>query len=215
MMAKARHYIIPFILFLLFTEVARVFPFHPFLVYGLKTFFIGGLLWFWRCKFKELYLWPKMSELGWALLAGLFVCVLWVGGEAYLPQIGKSQTVSPFEQGFSSAVIWFTVILRLLGAVVVVPIMEELFWRSFLMRYLIHKKFQQIPLGTYTHFSFWAVVFLFALEHFRIIPGAFAGVVYGALLCFTRNLWVPIFAHAVTNLALGLYVLYMGSWGFW
>ncbi|NPA49218.1 MAG: CAAX prenyl protease-related protein [Thermodesulfobacteria bacterium] len=214
-MAKARHYIIPFALFLILTEIGRLFPAYPFVIYALKTFLVGALLWFWRHKFRELYLSPRIAELGWAVLAGLVVCVVWIGGEAYFPQIGKSSALSPFEQEISTAAIWFTIILRLFGAAVVVPVMEELFWRSFLMRYLIHRDFQQIPLGTYTHFSFWAVVFLFALEHFRIVPGAFAGAVYGALLCLTKNIWVPIVAHAVTNLALGLYVLYTGSWGFW
>ncbi len=215
MMTKARHYIIPFGLFLLFTELNQFFPSNFFLLYALKTIFVGGLLWIWRHKFRELYLSPRIKDLGWALVLGLIVCVVWIGGENRLPRIGESEAFSPFAQSLSTSAIWGTIIFRLLGAVIVVPVMEELFWRSFLMRYLIRRDFYQVPLGTYTHFSFWTVVLLFALEHFRIIPAAFAGIVYGGLLCFTGNLWVPIFAHAVTNLALGLYVLYTGSWGFW
>ncbi len=214
-MAKARHYVIPFGLFLFLTELSRYFPGQFYLIYAFKTVLVGAFLWLWREKFRELYSLPKPKEVGLALFAGLLVCVIWVGGEAFFPQTGASKAFSPFGQDLPRSVVLLQIFFRLLGAVVVVAVLEELFWRSFLMRYLIDKNFQQVPLGTYTHFSFWAVVFLFALEHFRIVPGAMAGALYGALLCFTRNIWVPILAHATTNLALGLYVLRTGSWGFW
>ncbi len=214
-MAKARHYILPFLIFLLLTEASRYFLSYFFVVYALKTLLVGGLLWCWRKKFQELYVRPDWKELFVAVGAGFLVFIFWIAGENFFPQLGKPDGYSPYQQAFSTTLVCLTILFRLIGAAVVVPIMEELFWRSFLMRYLIDRKFLKIPLGTYTHLSFWAVVFLFALEHFRIIPGALAGITYGGLLCVTRKIWVPIMAHALTNLSLGIYVLATGQWKFW
>ncbi|OAG27452.1 CAAX prenyl protease-related protein [Thermodesulfatator autotrophicus] len=215
-MAKTRHYIVPFGLFLALTFLGSYIPskFH-FYLYALKTFSVGFLLFYWRRKFVELYTSIKAQEILLALVSGLFVLVCWIGAEGILPTIGTPRVVSPFEETSSPGLAWSFIIIRLFGAAVVVPVLEELFWRSFLMRYLIDKDFHKVPLGAYTHFSFWTIAILFALEHFRIFPGFLAGVVYGSLLCYTRNIWGPILSHVVTNLGLGLYVLFTGQWIFW
>ena len=105
--------------------------------------------------------------------------------------------------------------MRLVGAAVVVPIMEELFWGSFLMRYLINTDFRSVPMGAFTWFSFMGVAILFGLEHHRVIGGIIAGVIYGLLLIRQKKLKGVILAHGITNLGLGIYVLLTGNWMFW
>jgi len=104
---------------------------------------------------------------------------------------------------------------RLIGAGVVVPVMEELFWRSFLMRYLINPNFRSVPMGAFAWFSFIGVAILFGLEHHRVIVGIVAGVIYNLLLILQKKLRGAILAHGITNLGLGIYVLLTGSWMFW
>ncbi|WP_456370088.1 CAAX prenyl protease-related protein [Thermodesulfatator atlanticus] len=215
-MAQTRHYVIPFAVFLGLTFIGSKLPSHfVFPVYMLKTFLVGGLLFCWRRHYQELYTRISLKEILLACITGLAVLVVWVGGEGLFPKIGTPSDTSPLAQGASSLVAFSWIAARIFGAVIVVPIMEELFWRSFLMRYLIDKDFQKVPLGAYTHFSFWVTALLFALEHFRVVPGFFAGVVYGGLLCYTHNLWVPILSHMVTNLGLAIYVLITHQWQFW
>jgi CAAX prenyl protease-like protein len=125
-----------------------------------------------------------------------------------------SQGFDPFALA-SGPLLWGLVGVRLAGAVLVVPVMEELFWRSFAMRYLIDSRFREVPLGRFTWFSFTAVALAFGLEHHHWLPGIAAGIVYGLLLVRSGNLFTPILAHGVTNLALGLYVLVTRNWEFW
>jgi len=108
-------------------------------------------------------------------------------------------------------------VARVTGACLVVPVMEELLWRSFLMRWLINKDFLGVSLGTYTHISFWITVFCFVSVHRPWEWGVtlVAGILYGAYLVRTKNLVGCVIAHAVTNLGLAVYVVYSGSWFYW
>jgi CAAX prenyl protease-like protein len=93
--------------------------------------------------------------------------------------------------------------------------MEELFWRSFLIRYLISSKFESVPVGAVTPFSFVATVVLFGLEHDLWLAGMVAGAAYTGLLVYTKRLWPCILAHALTNFALGIHVLMTHEWKWW
>jgi hypothetical protein len=93
--------------------------------------------------------------------------------------------------------------------------MEELFWRSFLLRYLVTSPFTSVRLGTFTPPSFGATVILFGLEHHLWLAGMLAGVAYAFILYTTHRLWPCIVAHAITNLLLGIHVLLTGEWQWW
>ena len=111
--------------------------------------------------------------------------------------------------------IYLLIFFRLLGAVIVVPIFEELFWRSFALRWLIDENFNSVPIGTFTWFSATAVILAFGFEHHRWLAGILAGVLYHALLYYKKDLSACVIAHAVTNLLLGIYVLSTQQWSFW
>lgn len=111
---------------------------------------------------------------------------------------------------------WPVLALRLVRAVVIVPIAEELFWRAWLMRWLIDNDFKKVPLGKYTALSFWAVAVLFASEHGPYWDvGLVAGIIYNWWMVRTRSLGDLILAHAVTNFILGAYVIAAGKWEYW
>jgi len=106
--------------------------------------------------------------------------------------------------------------LRTIRAVIIVPVIEELFWRAWLMRWLISEDFKKIPLGAFTRFSFWAVAVLFASEHGSYWDvGLIAGIVYNWWMIRTKNLGDLILAHAVTNACLCAYVIQAGKWEYW
>jgi CAAX prenyl protease-like protein len=106
--------------------------------------------------------------------------------------------------------------LRLGRAALLVPIIEELFWRGWLPRWLQNSQFARIPLGQYTSFAFWTTAVLFAAEHGPFWEvGLVCGVIYNWWMRRTRSLGDLMLVHAVTNLALSVYVIVTGRWMFW
>ncbi|MGP8246071.1 MAG: CAAX prenyl protease-related protein [Bryobacteraceae bacterium] len=106
--------------------------------------------------------------------------------------------------------------LRMVGSVLLVPVIEELFWRAWLMRWLISPHIEAVPLGAYNRWAFWVTAALFAAEHGPYWEvGLAAGIVYNWWMVRTSSLGGCILAHAVTNLALGLFVIGSGQWQYW
>jgi hypothetical protein len=185
-------------------------------VYPLRVLAAAIALWIYRSSYSELR-WKELAEpkqIAATLTVGIAVFCLWIGAASVLGTDGNPRGFNPtlFEDPF---VRWALIAARLSGAVLVVPIMEELFWRSFLLRYLVRTDFQQVPIGLFTWSSFVISVLLFGFEHHLIIAGMIAGTAYNMLLYYTRSIAHCTVAHSVTNLLLGVYVLYTGSWYFW
>lgn len=209
-------YVAPFVIFILITSLTNYFPAHRDIIYITKTFAVGALLWFWRRHYVQ-DMKPRLGLTGYltAFLAGLLVLVLWIVPDGVLPKISTPVGFNPYSFGWPQHAVVVLIAIRLAGAALVVPVMEELFWRSFIMRYAINPDFRSVPLGTFSLFSFSVTVILFGLEHFRVIQGVFAGIIYGWLAVKQKTLRGSIPAHATTNLGLGIYVLYEESWLFW
>ena len=110
---------------------------------------------------------------------------------------------------------WPVALVRLAGIALVVPVMEELFWRSLVLRWIEDRDFQHVSPRQVGAKSFIIVTVLFALEHDHWVGGALAGAAYNWLYMRSGNLWVPILAHVLTNATLGLWVLYSHQWQFW
>ena len=220
--------VLPFAIYLFFLALAEVIawtlphlsagaalgPWANLWIYPLKTAAVLAVL---------VYFWPRYDELNapravkprdglLAVVVGVVVYVLWVRMDWPWATQGQPGAYNPLLAGDLGKVL---VAIRLLGAVIVVPVMEELFWRSFLLRYLISSRFEAIPLGSFTVFSFLATVTLFGLEHHLWLAGMMAGAAYTLMLYGTRRLWPSIIAHAVTNLALGIHVLLTQEWNWW
>jgi len=110
----------------------------------------------------------------------------------------------------------FFIAVRVLESAILVPVLEELFWRGWLMRWAIRPDFESVPLGQYTALSFWAVALLFASEHGPYWEvGLIAGVAYNWWCVRTRNLADCMLAHGVTNALLAGYVLLFNQWQYW
>jgi CAAX prenyl protease-like protein len=108
---------------------------------------------------------------------------------------------------------------RFVRLVVVVPLVEEIFWRGFLMRWLIDpdRPFTATPFGTYAPRAVALTTAAFMLAH---APSDwFGALVFGLAMAWlavrTKSLAACVAMHAVANLALGVYVMATRSWGFW
>lgn len=191
------------------TYLLAVLPIGDGSAYLMKTLITGSTL---AVFWSRLRIDIKWTVDGLALISGLGVFGVWIGMEGHYPQIGHS-VFDPAMAGHDASSI--SIGIRLIGASLLVPVIEEIFWRAFVMRFLIASQFNKIPLGQFTWYAFVLTAVAFGFEHHRWLPGIVAGAVYGALLCRTRNLFSSIQAHAVTNLLLGFYVIYTKQWVFW
>ena len=211
MKSPAWPFVAPFFLFMIFLAVEGWFPDQHYLLYPFKTIGVGAvILWFWRAL-------PSLRPAapGLSVAVGVIVVALWIGLDPWVvhydqPLIGRN----PFLL-YPAGEAWVLFAFRLLGIALCVPVMEELFWRGFLMRWLIKEDFSSVPLGTYQPLSFWVTTALFAVEHgSEWALGLMAGVIYGAWFVRTKSLGSVMLAHGVTNLLLALYCLVSGDWHF-
>ena len=203
-------YVVPFVIFGVFTFIAPLFNISRVLIYPVKTVLVAAsLVCFWNVYKQEIrfsFNWP-------AVISGIFVFFIWVLPEGLYPQIGNSE-FNPYGQTGIFGV-YLAIAFRMLGASLIVPLMEELFWRSFALRFAIRSDFKSIPLGQFSWFSFIFVSLLFGFEHHRWLVGIVAGIVYAGVLYRSKNLFDPILSHAITNFLLGLYVISTHQWSFW
>jgi len=155
------------------------------------------------------------------LVGGLLVCAMWIAPEHFtwyrtwleLP-VGVPPPApgpSPYEPAVCG---WPLTVAKLVGSAFVIAPAEEVFFRSFLYRRLQAEDFRAVPLSRFDLSSFLWMVFLFTLEHDRPVVAALAGAAYG-FIAIRFGLGSAIVAHVVTNLALGLHVIYRGEWWFW
>lgn len=110
---------------------------------------------------------------------------------------------------------WVFVFTRLMGSAVVIAVIEEFFWRSWLTRWVEKEDFLQTDPGKISNRALVIAALLFATVHVRWIAGLFCGLLYGAYYRKTKDIWAVGIAHGVTNLLLGLYVLWSGKYEFW
>lgn len=201
-------YVVPFVLFGILTYIPPLFHISRGVIYPLKTVLVAAcLIYFWGIYKHEI----SFSFSWLAVISGIVVFIIWVLSEGLYPQIGNSE----FNPNSHVNGAYLSIAFRMVGASLIVPVMEELFWRSFALRFTIRSDFQSVPLGQFSWFSFIFVSLLFGFEHHRWLAGIVAGIVYAVVLYRRRNLFDPIVSHAITNLLLGLYVISTGQWSFW
>lgn len=182
-------------------------------LYAVKIGVVLGMLLYWRRSYSEL-MWTPLGAraiLG-ALVAGVVVFLLWINLDAHWMRIGNPDGYDPRNDG---RIEWGLVLLRIAGAALVVPVMEELFWRSFLLRWIDKQDFLRADPRLASAKAFVISVLLFGFEHNLWLAGIVAGAAYSLLYMRSQSLWSPILAHGVTNGVLGLWIISGGHWIYW
>ncbi|HVT87894.1 MAG TPA: CAAX prenyl protease-related protein [Tepidisphaeraceae bacterium] len=211
-------YIIPMGIFLILTQAGVLWPaFFPwsYVLKAVLTAIALGLLW------------PNYTRIRWnhwwlGVIVGVAGIVQWVGMQLFLQRFSffkPSPDVFDPMAYFADrpAMMWAFIAIRVASAALVVPVMEELFWRDFLWReYLAPNDFKLAGVGEWDWTAFLLVSGLFATVHGNWwLTAIFWGMMIGALLVYTKSLGACIIAHGVTNLLLAIYVLYTHDWAFW
>jgi hypothetical protein len=98
---------------------------------------------------------------------------------------------------------------------IVVPPLEEVFYRSFLYRYLASQNFLAIPLNKFLPFPFFATAIVFGFSHNEWLAGILCGMAYQWLVLRKNRLGDAMTAHAITNFLLGAWIVWKHAWNFW
>jgi CAAX prenyl protease-like protein len=182
-------------------------------IYSLKTAIGAWLIWLVR---------PYVEEMRWkfsweAMAVGAAVFAAWVGLDGLYPVfVERPGTFDPNRAyGAGSAPARIYICARILGSSLVVPVLEEVFYRSFLYRFLIQAQFLQIPLGRFNMRAFLVAGVAFGVGHYEWLPGILCAFAYQSLVCRKDRLGDAITAHAITNLLLALWVVFRPAYQFW
>lgn len=204
----------------------------PFIVFALLTVAQGtrGGLWPFALYLAKVIAgavligmtWRRVEEMRWrwsweAVVVGVVVFGLWVGLDPYLPRwqrVGAEwNPVAAFGAGSVLAVGFMT--MRVVGMSLVVPMIEEVFYRSLLYRYLISPDPLSVSFRRFAWLPFVATAAVFGISHNEWVSGILCGLLYQGLVLWKGRLGDAITAHSITNLLLGLWVVWKGAWHFW
>ena len=227
---------VPFILFVLLTGLQGKFgPASAYWIYLAKNLVGIWLLFEMR---------PFVAEMRWAfsweaVVVGVGIFVLWIGisgawttqdslwkktgVDFLLAQLGVSHSpVSPvsiwdpqIQFGGFTPIAWSLMMVHVLGMTFIVPPLEEVFYRSFLYRYLADQNFLKVPLNKFLPMPFIATAAIFGFSHNEWLAGIFCGAAYQWLVLRKNRLGDAMTAHAITNFLLGLWVVWKHAWNFW
>jgi len=210
-------YWIPMVVFGALTVAEGYLPLSMYpAAYIVKAIAVTACLLVFRAPLADIRIDLSMRLLVPSILIGLVVCAAWIGIDKYVPypHLGERTAFDPTTLRSSA---WWAPFLavRFYGLVLMVPVMEEVFWRSFLLRYLTNANFRQLPVGTFSTSALMIMLAASALAHPEWLVAIMASLAYALWLRRTRSLFGAIVAHAVTNATLGAYVLVTEDWQYW
>jgi uncharacterized protein len=212
-------YVAPFALFFIFLEFFGRFPVDTRFEAPIRVLIMAAV-----CVF----FWPpdiciRPSHAFASTVIGIAVFCIWIAPDLLFPGyrasplfsnsiFGRTHSSMPAAALNSNWVVGW----RIVRATAIVPVVEELFWRAWLTRWLINSDFRKVPLGAYAPFAFWTTAILFACEHGPYWDvGLVAGLIYNFWMIRTKSVADCILMHAVTNAALSAYVIVEHQWQYW
>jgi CAAX prenyl protease-like protein len=197
----------PFAAFVFFLATLPEWP----IVRGAAAALLLTLFW---GQYTELRTPLTRRDIRYAAAVGFVVFVVWISLDVPWATFGNEHAgYTPLTT--EHHIDWIQAVPRLVVLIAIVPVMEELFWRSLLMRWIDARDFlAQVPRQA-TRMALVLSSGLFAMEHSLWLAGLMAGLAYAGLYMTTNNLRAPVLAHVVTNAILGVWILATGSWHLW
>lgn len=206
--------VFPFAVFMAFIMLESIFTSDVYLIYIVKSIVVGLILLHFKGSYSEVKIAASLKDILIAVAFGILVFILWINMTWDFAVIGSPRDNNPYAL-LSKEYFYLAIFFRICGSAIVVPVMEEIFWRSFIIRWIDNHNFLSVPIGTFTMRSFIITVLLFGSEHTLWLAGIMAGILYNVLLYYRKSIFLCIVSHSVTNLVLGIYVLYTNKWIFW
>jgi exosortase E/protease (VPEID-CTERM system) len=200
-------YLMPFLAILAAAMISRAASAGFEWLYPLRVVAAAGTLWYFRRSYRDLD-W----RFGWfGAGAGLLVFAIWMGLE---PRASSGAPAALLEASGAARISWIT--LRIIGAVLLVPIAEELAFRGFLLRRLASSDFESVGWRTFAWAPFLISSAAFGILHGeRWLAGTIAGAVFALAQLRRGRIGDAIIAHSVANALVAAWVLIGGDWKLW
>jgi len=209
--------------------LVRVLPFAVFAVLTLLQGRFGDSAQYWIYALKTLigawtvwFAWPYVKEMRWrfsweAVAVGVVIFLAWVGLDGHYPVLAaREETFNPGRTyGTGSALALIFIAFRIIGSSLIVPPLEEVFYRSFIYRFLVKSDFLKIPLSYFDWRAFLIAGLVFGIGHYEWLPGILCAFAYQGLVCRKGRLGDAMTAHAITNLLLAIWVVVRHAYYFW
>ncbi len=149
------------------------------------------------------------------VLVGLAGAALWMAPYLVFDSLRPDPADGFDPERLGAGLVWLTLTLRVVGYGLVTPFVEELFLRSWLLRYADvcdrPVDFRDVPMARFAWRSFLIVVIYFTFSHVPWEwPVSFAWGLGSQLWFYYRgNLAALVVVHATSNLAIFAFVLAM------
>ena len=212
-------YVVPMALFFAITMFESRAPAQYPYIYLLKVVLVTACLWAFQTPLRDLRCDGGVLLPAVLVGAAVFVEWVWLGPLTHYPHfafLGTRAEYNPFVAIGNPSLRGVFLVARFYGLVLLVPLVEEIFWRSFLLRVLTDPDdFHRLRVGEFSWVAFALVAFAFGTAHPEWLEAIVCAVAYGLLLRQTRSLFACVVAHGVTNLLLGIYVVTQHAWKFW
>ena len=203
-------YLAPFLAILLAALVSRAASANFEWLYGLRVVAAGAALWYFRGRYRDLD--QRIGPV--ALLAGAVAFTMWIALDRIASVAPAAEPAAFAAAPLAARSVW--IVLRLAGAMVTVPLAEELAFRGFLLRRLLGANFETVPWTRFSWIPFVVSSLAFgALHGERWIAGTIAGMIYALAMLRRGRLADAIAAHAFTNTLLAVWVMVTGNWRLW
>jgi CAAX prenyl protease-like protein len=217
-------YVAPMAAFLILTALegllprrdGQVAPLAYASAYGIKAVLVTAVAWACRSTWRDLLPRPSVMVLAVSAALGVAVAALWVGLDGKVPPLPLTEKRAAFDPGqLPTAARTVFLAVRFYGLVLLVPLVEELFWRSFLVRWIVHQDFLRVPIGRVTPLAAAVTAGLFALAHPEWLPALITGLLWVGLLRWSRSVAACFVSHLVANVGLGAWILAHEAWHLW
>ncbi len=207
----AATYLLPFLAILTAGLVSKAASSGFEWAYPLRFIAAAAVLWHFRATYRRM----DWTVTWLAPATGALVFAVWIAFSRWTAssatnEIGATLATMPP----AARLTWLS--LRVMAAVVTVPIAEELAFRGFLLRRIIATDIDSVAYPSVTPLAIAISSAAFGMMHGQQwLAGIAAGVAYALLTKRTGRLADAIAAHATTNLLLAAWVLSRSDWGLW
>lgn len=205
-----------------------------YLMMGLQILFCLPMMIYWR----KCYAWNWRKGWGLAIVAGVVGIGIWILPTHLYTALGLQEDgvddpswykylgLAERSEGFDAAIFkdspvayGVTIFCRFIRAVVVVALVEEIFWRGFLARFVVKPDgdYWKLPFGQWHWRSYVVVTLAFMSVHGSVdwLGAFFFGSIMYLVAVKTRSLFACILMHGVANLLMGCYAFTYEKFGLW
>lgn len=110
---------------------------------------------------------------------------------------------------------WINFSIHMIGTSIVIAIIEEFFYRSFVYRWMQGSPFLEINPSRLIWPLLIIISVFFSVSHIEWGAAIICGILFGLLYIKTNDIWSAVIAHGTTNFLLGLYVVKFDAYQFW